>query len=252
MPRPDTEHNLLTVLLGGALAAVVLAGLLSPVLLGRSNVDAIEPAPARDVLAGARTLELPELPELSEFSAITRRPVFFADRSLPIIESPGDGDDEQLAEVEPEPELEVPPLEAEVAGIIITPEQRLAMVTDNASGETRILSEGMTLAGDKSAWRVTGIRARGVDFESATGDVEQLELEVETDALKAGARVVQRNDDSGQRASPGADTTDPDDAEAQARARAEEIRRRVAERRAQLRAEAERRARQQADDDGRP
>lgn len=249
MIRPDTEHNLLTVLLGGGIAALVLFGLLSFALLGRVSVETIEPASPSVSVIDAPVAQTEPLGELSTFIGIIEKPVFFADRRLPVVEV---SDDEQMAqEPGPEPEVEVPPLKARVAGIIITPDMKLAMVTDNDSKETLLLREGMAMAGDKSAWKITSIRPRGVAFETETGEQQDLELEVETKALKAGVRPAPRQAQAAEQDGDAGQQQAQTDAETEARARAEEIRRRVAERRAQLRAEAERRAREQQNDGGR-
>jgi len=254
----DTRHNLLSVLLIGAIALLVLLGLLSFWLLGRVDVAAIEPDSAARGIIDRPVAENPALAELSEYAQIVERPVFFADRSLPVMEVAGPGD-EEATEPEAAAEIEIPELEASVAGIIITPDVKLAMVTDSASNETLVLREGMAMAGDKSAWKVASIQPRGVQFQTDDGRTEDLELEVETDALKAGARPAARSAATNETETAANETRAdddilaPQDTESQqdaARARAEEIRRRVAERRAQLRAEAERRARQQ--DDGGP
>ncbi|MEX0915889.1 MAG: hypothetical protein WDZ60_08345, partial [Wenzhouxiangellaceae bacterium] len=180
---------------------------------------------------------------------IIERPMFFAERRLPVIELAGTDDAPVDDEPEPVPEVEIPELGASVAGIIITPELKLAMITDNSSNETHVLREGMAMAGDKSAWRLAEIRSRGVQFETDGGRTEDLELTVETSALQTGAPPRRQAVANGQQQDQdaAAEQGNGEDAESEARARAEEIRRRVAERRAQLRAEAERRAREQND-----
>lgn len=244
----DTRHNLLSVLLIVAIAVLVLIGAISFALLGRTDVESIQPDTRSAGLIDTPVAESPSLAELSEYAQIVERPVFFADRNLPVMEVAGPG--EQVVATEPEAETEIPALGATVAGIIITPEVKLAMVTDSDSKETLVLREGMAMGGNKSAWRVASIRPRGVQFQTDGGRTEDLELEVETAALKPGARPRPAEEDvpppTETRAAETAQT--PQDEESQqeaARARAEEIRRRVAERRAQLRAEAERRAREQ-------
>jgi general secretion pathway protein N len=242
----DTRHNLLSVMLIGAIALLILIALLSFWLLGRVDVAKIAPDTASAGIIERPVAENPSLSELSEYARIVERPVFFADRSLPVMEVAGV--DDEVEESEPLPEVEIPELEATLAGIIITPEVRLAMVTDRSSNETLLLREGMTMSGEKSAWKVASIRPRGVEFETEDGQTEDLELEVETDALKPGARPrpaatrAAAATESDEAAETPADNQSQQEA---ARARAEEIRRRVAERRAQLRAEAERRAREQ-------
>ncbi|MFN2334272.1 MAG: hypothetical protein ABR550_07600, partial [Wenzhouxiangellaceae bacterium] len=153
------------------------------------------------------------------------------------------------AVVEAEPDAEIPELGALVAGIIITSDMKIAMISDQQTNETLVLREGMTLAGEKSAWRLAEIRPRGVRFSTDSGQQRELELAVETAALQAGSGGQRRT----ARATPteqAAEPSEPEnqDAQQEARERAEEIRRRVAERRAQLRAEAERRARDQQND----
>lgn len=244
----DAQRNLLSVTLIAAIGAVVLIGLAGFLLLGRVDVDSIPPAGGdAGISAEVRSPAL-DIGDLSEFAIITDRPVFFEDRQLPVVES-GEGE-EEVEIVEVEPEEQTPELNATVAGIIITPDMKLAMVSDNNSNETLVLREGMTMEGDKSAWRLEEIRARGVRFATDAGGMEELELEVETAALATGAPPRRPRSEREPQADDNAEAQPDDDAQAAARARAEEIRRRVAERRAQLRAEAERRAREQQDGGG--
>jgi len=248
----DTRHNLLSVVLIAAIAALVVVALAAFWLLRAPDIDDIEPAGRTPAVVERGVARNPELAELSEYQAIVERPVFFAERSLPVMEVAGAGEEIE-AEPEPAAEIEIPALEASVAGIIITPEVRLAMVTDQSSDETLVLREGMALAGEKSAWKVAQIRPRGVRFETDDGRSEDIELEVETAALETGAppsarRTAAADNAQADQAQQAADAPSGDaDSQAEARARAEEIRRRVAERRAQLRAEAERRSRENND-----
>ncbi len=244
MIQLDTRTNLLTVLLLAGIAGLVLLAVLLLLLFGRVNVDAIESAtlPPRASL-DARTPDI-ALDDLSEFAVITNRPLFFQDRSLPVIDSGEEVVDVPVVEeITEEP---TPDLNAKVAGIIITPEMKLAMVNDRNTNETLVLREGMSMEGDKAAWRIDEIRSRGVRFVTDRGEEAELELEVETRALAAATPQRRPSPQTAQQQQPSpSEPVNNDDAEAAARARAEEVRRRVAERRAQLRAEAERRAREQ-------
>ena len=245
----DTRRNLLSVVLIAGIALLILLALVSFLLFGRPDVDAIEATGTSGAVLDRPVARNPELAELSSYATIIERPVFFADRQLPVVELAG-AEEAVEEEPEPEPEVEIPELEATVAGIIITPELKLAMITDDSTNETLTLREGMALGGEKSAWKIAEIRARGVQFQTDGGRTEDLELQVETSALKPGAqprpRTAQQSEQAPDQDAP-AEQAGSEDADAQARARAEEIRRRVAERRAQLRAEAERRAREQND-----
>jgi len=247
----DTRKNLLSVILVAGIALLVLVGLVAFLVFGRADVASIEPASTPDSLLNRPVARNPELAEISEYLSIVERPVFFADRQLPVLELAQDTE-ETAPQPEPEPEVEIPDLEATVAGIIITPDLKLAMVTDNSSKETLVLREGMAMGGDKSAWKLAEIRARGVQFQTEDGRTEDLEMEVETSALETGAPPSRQQTASNNQPQNGGQSgtvpEDQEDEQAAARERAEEIRRRVAERRAQLRAEAERRSREQEDD----
>jgi general secretion pathway protein N len=250
--RIDAQHNLLSVLLLGGIGLFGLLGGLNFLLLGHGSADSIEPASAGLPTTGEARAPTQDIGELERFAVIMERPVFFEDRQLPVI------DDAELANEEPVEDVpvveEVPELEASVAGIIITPDLRLAMIADKQGRETQVLEEGMALEGELSAWKLTEIRPRSVRFATDAGRSADLELQVETNALAAGAppsRPPQRDQPIPQTAPSANSPTSDTEAQAAARARAEEIRRRVAERRAQLREEAERRAREQQDNDGR-
>lgn len=246
----DPQNNLLTTLLAGAIGLLLLVGLVLFLVLGRVNLDRIEPVGDTQVAAVAVAVPNTGLEVFEEYNEILRRPVFFSDRRLPVLESA----DFELDEVElvqaPVEEEPVPELKASVAGIIITPEARMAMIRDQEANRTLVLREGMSLEGDQAAWRLDRIEPRMVNFVSVDGRSADLELEVNTRGLTrpasarpaptpvaAAAEAPETEDET-------ADLAQVDD---EARTRAEEIRRRVAERRAELRAEAERRAQQQQD-----
>ncbi len=247
----DTRNNLLTVLLIGAIGLLGIGMVAQMLLLGRVDTDRIAPSGSTEV--DESQVDVPEtgLAAMDEYMAITARPVFFSDRRLPVVELPEEGDealvDESLEEDEPINELK-----ASVAGIIITPEMRLAMVRDDAAGKTLVLREGMSLEGEQAAWKLDSIATRQVNFVSVDGRESLLELTVNTSGLTAGSSGLQPRNNTVQPPPDGeVDRRQPTPSEpentqqADARARAEEVRRRVAERRAELRAEAERRAQMQ-------
>ncbi len=252
----DPQRNLLTVILVGALGLLGATALVMMFFLGRVDVDRI-PA-SGDAAVDDVQVDVPEtgLAAFEEYSTIMERPVFFSDRRLPVVELV-EVDDDEDDEPEPEVEEEITDLKAGIAGIVITPEMKLAMVHDETAGKTLVLREGMSLEGEQAAWMLESIQAREVSFVSVDGRRTDLELKVHTSGLtvetpRPESRMARRDradepteptDEREQR------TEEPSD---EARARAEEIRRRVAERRAELRAEAERRARdqQRQDNDG--
>ena len=244
----DLQRNLLTTLLGAGIGFVVLTGVALALFLGRPDVSAIQPRGNTE--AAQVEVDVPQtgLEEFAEYSAILEQPIFFSDRELPIVEAPDEPNaTEIVAQQEEEPIQE---LEATVAGIVITPEMRLAMVTDKQAGKTLVLREGMSLEGGQAAWKLDAIESRQVSFVSVDGRETQLELKVNTSGLtvppSASASAAAEEPETQESTDPteSAEPADARQASEEARARAEEIRRRVAERRAQLRAEAERRARQ--------
>lgn len=240
----DPQRNLLTVLLVGVLTVCGLALVAQALLMGRPDIAAIAPAGGDE---GPRAMvSSPEtgIESLDAYAVITEHPLFFEDRTLPEIE-PEDGPDDEAVLVEEEPKQPVEELKASIAGIIITPELRMALVNDTAANKTLVLREGMSLEGDQADWRLDAIAPRKASFVASDGKQAELELEVNTSAIDSGRRPS-RPDSDGRQASDRSGQSD----DADARARAEEVRRRVAERRAELRAEAERRARQARENNG--
>lgn len=253
----DPQRNLLTTLLVSAAGALILAAVVQQVVVGRVDIDRIPMIGSSSV--GDSQVDVPEtgLADFSDYTAITDRPVFFSDRRLPVVElvEGDDGVEEPIGPIEEEEAVEA--LKAVVAGIIITPDMRLALVRDEASNKTVTLREGMSLEGEQAAWRLDSIAARTVSFVSVDGRQSELELKINTAGLQAGSpgqiqtpasrRASQAEEPAAERQTEAAEQQPVNDngAEADARARAEEVRRRVAERRAELRAEAERRAQQQ-------
>lgn len=252
MMRLDPQHNLLSVLLAGTIGLLVLIALVAFAVLGRVDVDSIAAERTTDELLEAELARTEPLAGLSEFSEVLERPVFFAERKLPVIELASEEGAEEV--VEEAPATEIPALKASVDGIIITPDLKLAMVKPEGAGKAQVLREGMALEGELSAWKLAVIEDRLVRFETDSGKRTQLELAIETQALKTSAPARARQAQAETQGEPAAEPAEAgqqtaEQASAEALARAEEIRRRVAERRAQLRAEAERRARER-DNDG--
>jgi hypothetical protein len=254
----DPQRNLLTVILVAVLGVLGVGAVAQMFVLGRADIDRI--AASGSGAVDEVQVDVPEtgLADFEQYSGIMERPVFFSDRRLPVVEV-ADRDGADDIDIEPiEPEEEVSDLRAGVAGIVITPEMKLAMVRDDAAGKTFVLREGMSLEGEQAAWMIETIQPREVSFVSVDGRRTGLELKVHTSGLtvetpRPTSRLAQREADAEERPDePGEASREAEEVSDEARARAEEIRRRVAERRAELRAEAERRARQQQrqDNDG--
>lgn len=242
----DTRNNLLTTLLAGLIGLTVVFGLLLFVVLGRVDMERIPPEGETSV--PRVTVSSPEkgLEAFDEYGEIYRRPVFFSDRRLPVIAMADLEEEPEIEEEEVEDEEPIADLKASVAGIIITPDMRMAMIRDQETDRTVLLREGMSLEGEQAAWKLDVIEPRQVSFVSVDGREANLELKVNTSGLSAPASARASREASREESSDESQQQPQDAREAseEARSRAEEIRRRVAERRAQLRAEAERRAQQ--------
>jgi general secretion pathway protein N len=177
--------------------------------------------------------------------------LFFADRSLPEIIDEEEA--ARLAAAEQQAEEQQPvatdELDARLAGIIITPDKRIAMIADNKSKKTLVLREGMALEGEQAGWQLAQISERTVSFAAGEESTE-LELRVNTKGLPAPAantrtkRRQQASDTASDNQQQNAQEirNQASNAASQREQTAAEIRRRIAERRAQLRAERARQA----------
>lgn len=222
----------LTRVLGVVVAALGLCYLLLLFGLGRGvpGPGQVEP----DAVANVQLAEAQvELPQEGRFLAIAHRPLFSEDRRA----------EPKTAPQTEEPAAETPPsapLNVSLTGIIHTPSARIALVRDNSSGRSLNLREGAALPGDQGGWRVKRIEPRRVVFDEsgadagAEGEAEGSETVVEL-AITGSAAA----------AAPGMPPPPPPPAatnapeEDEVARRAAEIRRRIEERRAQLRREAE-------------
>ena len=235
------------IVLASVCGVLILVLGLQAVLVGEAPKP--DPGASGDASDGAELIQPLDLGDgdSDAYAAITRQPLFFSDRSLPPIEDPAESRQAQ-AEAEAEAETaEIGELKARVAGIIVTPDTRIAMVEDNKSNETRIMREGMALGGEQAAWRLLAIDERKISFAAGDKTAER-ELEVYTKGLKAPAASVSRNRGAAQNSG----SSDRGGNNNRSETAAEEVRRRIAERRARLR-EARQRAQQRKDngqDDG--
>jgi general secretion pathway protein N len=175
-----------------------------------------------------------KLPPQTRFADTTARPLFNDDRK-PTPDTP------DAPDVPPPPKV---PLNIALTGIILTPQLHLAMVHDKLKNTDMALKEGMPMDGDQGGWTLTRINPRSAVFRETSGE----EVEVELSTAVAGptpapnARAVAQT-----RAAPhppaGAEASAPPAQNEQAQA----LQRRIEERRAQMREEAERLRQQKAE-----
>jgi general secretion pathway protein N len=175
-----------------------------------------------------------KLPPESSFADTEARPIFNEDRK-PTPDAPA----EVVATTPPAP------LNVNLTGVILTPLLHLAMIHDTGKNDSVALKEGMPLPGDLGGWTLTRVKERSAIFKEAGGDEVEVELTTAVASPKPNA-----NGRPGAPAAPGAPGSKPPTAAAtganQAKpAQAEDLQRRIEERRKQMRDEAERMKQQQ-------
>ncbi|MFT5140212.1 MAG: hypothetical protein ACI9H8_001018 [Lysobacterales bacterium] len=184
-----------------------------------------------------------DLGPIASYREVTERPVFDESRrpSLKVdVEGDGLGD---LAEIAGAPEVRL-------TGVIITPKEKLAMLRPISGGESLVAREGESLEGEFVGWEVSEIKPRSVVLESRDGDNLELDLLVNTrkieEPLKLEPVVAANNAGSQGKPEQGGKAQNSEAAasgdqatDSQPLSRAEEIRERIAERREQLRRQAE-------------
>lgn len=166
---------------------------------------------------------------------ITQTPLFREDRQpfvepLVVEEQTGQG-----------PEvIEIKPLKAQVTSIIITGNSSYVMIQDQLTNERLTLKEGMPLDGEQGMWMVDRIDKRKVTFVAEGQEPVELELEVFSGALNK--NTANQNRPQNNRNNKNNPTADNDETtltpEQLRQKKAEEIRRKIAERRAEMRAKA--------------
>lgn len=237
----------------GALLVVVLALALG---LGRgyslAELDAEDAPPPVEV---SLTAEMPRMPPAATYGDVLVRPLFNESRQPEALP-----DASATAAAQP-----ASPLNVSLSGIIITPEARIALVTNNTNQQTERVRVGQPLGGDQSAWTLLELKPRAAVFDG--GSLGRQEIELATDTAGAPAAVAVPSQPATGEASTGAPATVPPAAlslptpgaspeqqgvqSAPAGAPSEEeIRKRIEERRRQLREEAQRIMQQQSSTPG--
>ena len=250
------KDNPIGMLLIGVCAVLGLLVLTQPLLLGRVDL-AVDASADEDKFKVDVPIPDPDLKPVDEFSQVTERHLFTQNRKPVPLDNGGENELDE--------DLEPPPpgdFAAELAGIIITGDQKIAMLRHTQSKAILRAREGDAIEGDLAGWTVDKIEPRLVAFSSSAGETQELALEVHTKVQprpkgarkaankggnKAGEKAANARPANAQQAEPlkAGDVVKPQDAYQQ---RAEEIRRRIAERREQLRQQAETQADKQPDD----
>lgn len=141
-------------------------------------------------------------------------------------------------ESEPVSELKV-----QLTGVVITPEQSYAMILDTITNQRETYKVGMPLEGEQGGWTLDSIQSRKVVFVSDDDKTEELELQVYSGGLKAGTVSKKNLKEKPNKAesknvkNKDQDKNDKSDKKDKKK-NADDIRKKIAERRAQMRADA--------------
>lgn len=163
---------------------------------------------------------------IETYAVITDRPVFNESRQ-PVIGA-ADGPDDEEGFNDP---ADVDAPDVELAGVVITPEIRVATLRLKDSPESLVAVEGQPLEGDFGSWRVSRIEARQAVLESGSGEQVQLRLQVHDAVIDEPPETVNNREARAAENEP----SQPPPEDTEPISRAEEIRQRIAERREELR-----------------
>lgn len=236
-----TRGKRIAVVLGGVVIALGLLALAQSYGLGAGYTldDDLADAKREDRLAALQR-EPVKLRPWDDYKDVLARPLFNETRAPELVE----------VSASPGTEAETAPLNVALTGVIITRDLKIAMVKDNESGKTVRVRVGQPLEGSQSGWKLVELKPRGAVFDGDSLGRQELELVVDTKGAPAVAEQAPAQPVVAMPVDPNAGQVAANAAIAQPvptgqPANAEEIRRRIEERRKQLREEAQRMLEQQ-------
>ncbi len=163
--------------MGGLLLLVIL---LLPVFSGGVPKVSLD-TEASELMPQQGIAEISQLEPLANFAVIKQQPLFNEDRKPVDISSTAGGND--ASDLVATDTLEDKPLEADLTGIVITKEHKIALLWDREGKTTMRIPEGSTLEGDLAAWSVEKVDARKVSLINRQGKTAELELLIFTQSL---------------------------------------------------------------------
>jgi len=231
-----TPPKLTTYVLGGLCGLFLLVALLQIAGIGAGY--SLREAPAPEQLDSGLQQPLmnvdTSLPSYGEFAEVEQRPLFSADRRPQVIVAAPSGP------VTPPPPLV--PLNATLAGIVLTPTTRVALIRDDGTQQVSRIREGMPLRGELAGWRLMELSARKAVFDGGSQGAAELNLDP-ADAPPPAPTPAPAAATPGNPAVPAANKDNPQQQQqraSDAAAQEAEVRRIIEERRRQMREEAER------------
>lgn len=185
---------------------------------------------AGETAGDGSALELPQLAEnkpIDTYNVITQRPLFNETRQ-PALDGGGSNLDEALDE----DMVDAP--DVELSGVVITPTLRMVTLKRKDDARSLVAFEGKAIEADFGSWQVSNIDPRAVTMTSGSGEELHLEMKVHDTAIAPPDLPAPKK----QQVTPESEAAEQA-AEIEPLSRAEEIRQRIAERREELRREAD-------------
>jgi general secretion pathway protein N len=217
---------------------VVYAGLGGRYSLHPDDASRVPTLPQLD-LSRAQT----PLGGLTDYAQVGERPLFNSDRRpIPVPAAPG-GPPDAPTDV---------PLDVVLTSVILSGDNKIAIVLDKKTNKSQSVKLGAALAGEQSAYKLIELEARKAVFEGPSGRTEAALRVFDGQGGEAPTAIVEAPVDPNVAAQPAVPAQPTQDAQATAglnnaanqaqtpESRAELIRRRIEERRRQMREEAER------------
>lgn len=234
-----------TLILGGSCGVLAFIAMLQVFGIG-AGYSLLEDAPAVLDEELNRPLQqvVIKLPDFSLYREIAERPLFTNDRKPRPIDAKGP----EIAGDAPPPQ----PLNATLLGVLLDPDHRVAILRDNSSSSVMRVRQGMPLPGDLSGWTLQELEPRKAIFD---GGPQQGTAELKLDMAKSptGAPMpvpgmqqpIANAVPPGQQPPPQPAGQPPQPLPMDEAARQAEVQRIIEQRRAQMRAEAEKMSQQQ-------
>lgn len=221
------EKNPVGISLAGFCALLLLVSAALAFVWSRPASSGADAVSDQDVVDTAVNTPSNDLGPISQYKLVTDRPLFEETRRPVVsveVDDTGEGFEEQLVAGTPEVSL---------SGVIITGEKSLVTLKPVNGGETIIAIEGQPLGEDYPGWAVTDIKPRKIVLASLEGDSVELDLAINTRPMTEPPKPEPPPSAEGEQAVAEAESEEPP------LSRAEEIRQRIAQRREELRRQAE-------------
>jgi general secretion pathway protein N len=224
----------IAVALGSVAGALALLAVAQAMGLGSGfSLEPAEAAAPGDTPSLALERDTARMRAWGDYAQVLARPLFNESRA-PEVEETADAGEAAAAQ----------PLTVNLTGVILTRGVQIALVTDPAKNETERVKVGQPLTGERAGWTLVELKPRAAVFEGAGLGRQELELAVDVQGAAPAAPAPA----PAAAAPPATTATAQDPANPQPAAAApapgqpasaDEIRRRIEERRRQLREEAQ-------------